>query len=63
MERTTRRIDQNKRKYDSIDLIRENALVQDIASKSALIEKGEGVLRGLDESLVQSNSGSSGAPQ
>jgi hypothetical protein len=61
MERKVGGVDQNKVKQSATDFVQDNALVKEIDSKIALSSKGEKVLRGLQESLGQSNSDTSGA--
>ncbi len=61
MERKVGGIQQNNGQDRAIDFIRENALVREIGSKlNPLGSKSEKVLHELQESLGQSNSGSSG---
>jgi len=58
MERKARNIDKNKDKQDSINFVRENALVKEEDAKPSLSTKGEQVLRGLQSSLAQPDSDS-----
>jgi ribosomal protein S19E (S16A) len=60
MERKERGTGQDKTAYGALDFIKENGLVQEVDRKPLLSSKGERVLRELQESLGQSNPGSSG---